>query len=212
MNKGNTSQPHASLRQRHPTVPRSPAVQWQWSFPVLSLGETHLECWAPQHNRHMDIPERAWERATKLMDELKRVAHEERLRGLGLLSLEKAHGNFMNVDNYPRGGNKADRARLFSLVPIASCPVNWNTLKNGLNVTSCEGYWTLQQWLRRVVAESGWPEWLRSLQPWRYSKSSWTRSWATHSNFHYFEQRADLISRGQDSKPHPFCHPILTKK
>ena len=56
---------------------------------MLGPGETQLERWAPQHNRHMDILEGVWERATKLMDKLEHLSHEERLRELGLLSLEK---------------------------------------------------------------------------------------------------------------------------
>lgn len=51
----------------------------------------HLEHWAPQHNRPMDILERVWERATKLMDELEHLSYKERLREPGLLNLEKKY-------------------------------------------------------------------------------------------------------------------------
>jgi len=53
----------------------------------------HLDCWlqlwAPQQRRDMDILEKVQQRATKMMKGLERPSCEERLRKLGLLSLEE---------------------------------------------------------------------------------------------------------------------------
>ena len=48
--------------------------------------ECCVQCWDPQYKRGMDILERVRGWATKMMEGLE---HEERLRELGLFSLEK---------------------------------------------------------------------------------------------------------------------------
>ncbi|PKU45246.1 hypothetical protein llap_4443 [Limosa lapponica baueri] len=107
-------------------------------LPLYSvLVRLHLEdCvqrWSPQHRKDMDLLERIQRRATKMMKGMERLSYEDRLRELGLFSLEKRRlrGDLVAAFQYLKVAYRKDGDKLFSSVCCDRTRDNGFKLKEG---------------------------------------------------------------------------------
>jgi len=114
---GPEGQPYPRLHFKRSVASRSrERILLLCSTLVRSHLELCVEVWSPQHRKDMDLLEQVQRRATKMIQRLEHLCCDERLRQLGLFSLEKRRlqGDLTAALQYLKEGYKNAGEGLFT--------------------------------------------------------------------------------------------------
>ena len=100
------------------------------SFKLL---QNCIQVWGPQYKKDRELLERVQRRATKMMRGLQHLPYEDRLRELGLFSLEKRRlwGDLIAAFQDLKGAYKQEGSRLFERGDNSRTGGNGFKLKEG---------------------------------------------------------------------------------
>ena len=98
---------------------------------VLEYREYCIQAWGPQYRKDVELLGQFQRRATKMIRGLKHLSYEERLRELGLFSLEKKRlrGDLIVAFHYLKGAYKQEGEWLFTRVDsdrTGGMVLNWD--------------------------------------------------------------------------------------
>ncbi|KAK4827914.1 hypothetical protein QYF61_022362 [Mycteria americana] len=104
-----------------------------YSALVRSCLEYCAQLWSSQHQKDIDLLERVHRRATKIIRGMEHLSYEERLRELGLFSLEKRMlwEDLIAAFQYSKGAHKKDGDKFFSRTCCDKTRGNGFKLKEG---------------------------------------------------------------------------------
>jgi len=113
--QGAESQPYPGLHQKSATSRSREGILPRYSSLVRSHPAYCVQLWSPQHRKDMELSEWGQSRTTRMIRGLEHLSREDRLRELGLFSMERRRlwVDLMVTFHYLEGAYKKDREWLF---------------------------------------------------------------------------------------------------